>query len=211
LAGEAERKIVREIVRRARDPVKARLVPPEIVAKYRAKLADLEEDVKRVTEEEQAEREIARLENRANRLQNTMESGGGPERDRTWFQTKKERLDEQKRLKKEGASATLTKKKKKKAAAAAPPADPREVVARQQLDRDAAFVVRQAKRSRKQKRIRTFNDGDEGRRQRGEVGGKGGTKKRKASSFEADFGSTKKKAKFTPGNKKNASFRNKKF
>jgi ATP-dependent RNA helicase DDX27 len=211
LAGEAERKIVREIVRRARDPVKARLVPPEIVAKYRAKLTALEEDVIRVTEEEQAEREIARLENRANRLQNTMASGGGPERDRTWFQTKKERLDEAQRLKKEGASAPMTKKKKKKAAATAPPADPREVVARQQMDRDAAFVVRQAKRSRKQKRIRTFNEGDDRRGQRGDGGGKGsGGKKRKASSFDADFGSSKKKAKFTPG-KKNASFRNKKF
>ena len=76
LAGEAERKIVRDIVRRARDPVKARLVPPEIVAKYRTKLANIEPDVTRVLEEEQAEREIARLENRANRLQNTMENGG---------------------------------------------------------------------------------------------------------------------------------------
>jgi ATP-dependent RNA helicase DDX27 len=209
LAGEAERKIVREIVRRARDPVKARLVPPEIVAKYRAKLEVLEEDVKRVMEEEQAEREIARLENRANRLQNTLDGdGGSQERDRTWFQTKKERLDEQKRLKKEApaASVTLTKKKKKKAAAAASSADPREVAARRQQDRDAAFVVRQAKRSRKQKRIRAVVDGDE---RRTGAGGKS-AKKRKPSSFDTDFGNGSKRAKFTQ-NKKKPSFRNKKF
>ena len=213
LAGEAERKIVRDIVRRARDPVKARLVPPEIVAKYRTKLANIAPDVTRVLEEEQAEREIARLENRANRLQNTMENGGSGDRDRTWFQTKKERLDEAKRLKKDPPALAMTKKKKKKVAAATnAPADPKEVAARRQQDKDAAFVVRQAKRSRKQTRIRTVVE-NEPRQQRG---GGGGGKKRKASSFDTDFnkggGGGNKRPKFASHGKKNAApFRNKKF
>ena len=35
IACEAERKMVKEIIRRARDPVKARTVPSEVVDKYR--------------------------------------------------------------------------------------------------------------------------------------------------------------------------------
>lgn len=45
LAGEAERVLVKAIVRRARRPVKSRQVPPDIVAKYREKLAKLETEI----------------------------------------------------------------------------------------------------------------------------------------------------------------------
>ena len=48
ISGEGERKMVKEIVRRARDPVKARVVPVDIVEKYRKKLAILEADVTKV-------------------------------------------------------------------------------------------------------------------------------------------------------------------
>ena len=48
ISGEGERKMVKEIVRRARDPVKARVVPVDIVEKYRKKLAILESDVTKV-------------------------------------------------------------------------------------------------------------------------------------------------------------------
>merc|ERR1712106_1298309 len=72
LAGEGERKMVREIVKRARDPVKSRTVNADIQTKYKAKLTKLEEDVIRILEEEKAEREIAKLENRAGKLQNRL-------------------------------------------------------------------------------------------------------------------------------------------
>ena len=68
IAGEAERRMVKEIIKQARDPVKARVVPPEIVDKYRRKLKCVEEDVGKVLAEEKAEREIAALENKTNRL-----------------------------------------------------------------------------------------------------------------------------------------------
>merc|ERR1712114_10675 len=45
MAGEGERKMVREIVKRARDPVKSRTVGTEILNKYKVKLAKIEEDV----------------------------------------------------------------------------------------------------------------------------------------------------------------------
>lgn len=45
LAGEAERALVKAIVKRAKRAVKSRQVPPEIVAKYRDRLARLEPDI----------------------------------------------------------------------------------------------------------------------------------------------------------------------
>jgi len=86
IAGEGERKMVKEIVKRARDPVKSRTVNTDIVDKYKNKLAKLEDDVKKILEEEKADKEIAMLENRAGKLQNMVD---GKVDDRTWFQTKK--------------------------------------------------------------------------------------------------------------------------
>lgn len=45
LAGEAERQLVKAIVKRARRPVKSRQIPPDIVAKYRDRLARLEPEI----------------------------------------------------------------------------------------------------------------------------------------------------------------------
>ena len=72
-ATEDQRKIVRDIVKHARRPVKARVIPPKIIQKYVIRIADLEPDVARILEEEASEKEIAKLENRANRMQNELE------------------------------------------------------------------------------------------------------------------------------------------
>ena len=61
-------------MRHARRPVKARVIPPKIIQKYVKRIAALEPDIARVLEEEAAEREIAKLENRANRMQNELET-----------------------------------------------------------------------------------------------------------------------------------------
>lgn len=45
LAGEQERKIVKEIIKNAINPVKNRIIPPEIVDKYRKKLVALEPEI----------------------------------------------------------------------------------------------------------------------------------------------------------------------
>merc|ERR1711874_801615 len=119
IAGEGERKIVKEIVKRARDPVKSRVVPTDVVAKYKTKVGEVEKDVNRVVEEEKAEKEIAKLENRANRLQNNLTGEGGD--DRTWFQTKKQREQEKLELRQQKKDPTFTKTKKKKAEARKPP------------------------------------------------------------------------------------------
>jgi len=155
IAGEAERKMVKEIVRRARDPVKSRVVPIEIVEKYRKKLATIEVDVKVVLEEEIADREIAKLENRTNQLQNKM-SNNPQDPNRVWFQSKKERDEEKKKLMEENKKMTKTKQKKK--AAAMIPVDPQEARERKQQDIEADFLVRQAKKNRKPKKMTVFSE-----------------------------------------------------
>ena len=61
---ESQRKIVREIVRQSRNPVKSRVVPVKVVEKFDQKIKRMTGDVKRILEEEAAEKEIAKLENR---------------------------------------------------------------------------------------------------------------------------------------------------
>ena len=61
-------------MKHARRPVKSRVIPPKIIQKYFKRIADLEPDVARILEEESAEKEIAKLENRANRMQNQLET-----------------------------------------------------------------------------------------------------------------------------------------
>lgn len=61
---ESQRRIVREIVRQSRNPVKGRVVPSKVVAKFDTKIKAMSDDVKRILEEESAEKEIAKLENR---------------------------------------------------------------------------------------------------------------------------------------------------
>merc|ERR1712222_146079 len=107
IAGEGETKMVKEIIKRARDPVKSRTINTDVVEKYKKKLAKLEEDIKRVLEEETAEREIAKLENRAGKMQTRI---NGQEDDRVWFQTKQQRVEEKRKLKEKLKDPTNTKR-----------------------------------------------------------------------------------------------------
>merc|ERR1712048_584125 len=88
----------------------SRTVNTDVVEKYRTKLVKLEEDITRVLEEEKAEREIAKLENRAGKLQNRID---GAEEERTWFQTKQQRKDEKQKLKQQQKDPTCAKRKRK--------------------------------------------------------------------------------------------------
>lgn len=64
----------------------------EIINKYRQKCEEIEEDIKRILQEEAEERELNRLEYRANQAEK--ELNGDKALKRSWFQTKKEREDE---------------------------------------------------------------------------------------------------------------------
>jgi len=181
IAGEGERKMVKEIVKRARDPVKSRTVNTDVLEKYKVKLNKLEEDVTRVIEEEKAEREIAKLENRAGKMQNMLD---GKEDDRTWFQTKKQREEEKQKLKKKLKDPTYTKtKQKKKQEQNLDPAEAKEM---KKIHQEADFITRQCKRKRKEKKIRSFNEDD------GSI--PLSKKQKKKSSFESELVNTSEKS-----------------
>ena len=182
IAGEGERKMVKEIIKRARDPVKSRTINTDVVEKYKKKLAKLEEDIKRVLEEETAEREIAKLENRAGKMQNRI---NGQEDDRVWFQTKQQRKEEKRKLKEKLKDPTNTKRKMRKQVAM--PKDPEEAKAFREGQREYDFVNREAKRKRKLSKITVFNEDDDV--------GVGLKKKRgKKSSFDKELVNTSAKS-----------------
>lgn len=98
IAGEKERKMVREIIKRARDPVKARVIPSEIVEKYKKKLKEIDEDAKHIINEEAADKQLTMLENKTKHLEVKL-AGQEVDEGRVWFQTKDERKEELKKIK----------------------------------------------------------------------------------------------------------------
>ncbi|KAH8340100.1 hypothetical protein KR067_009204 [Drosophila pandora] len=96
LAGEKERKIVKDIIKNAESTIKNRIIPPEIIEKYRNKLTSLEPEIQNILEEEQAERQLAKTEQQLSKTERKL-LGQSNER-RGWFQTKKQREDEKARL-----------------------------------------------------------------------------------------------------------------
>jgi len=147
-ATEQNRKIVKQIVGQAVRPVKSRVIPPNIIEKYIGKIKDLEPEVKQIIDEETAEREIAKLENRANRLQNRLTENGAEEPEREWMDRGKN--------KKDSSSDRRNSKSKKK----------RKVLKKEMAgeDREAMktgdFLIRENKRNRRLKKIRSFNEDD---------------------------------------------------
>ena len=162
---------MREIVQQSRNPVKSRVIPPKVIEKYARKIAKIEPDVVRVVEEERAEREIAMLENRANRMQKELTDG--PE-DRAWIEKSKKNQNSKPKEEK-GKKARMKRKLEN--------IDP-EV---KEMSATGDFVIRAAKRARKPKKLRMvvdktpFNKGnqDNEKKIRGSRGGVNIQKKKK--------------------------------
>lgn len=120
LAGEQERKIVKDIIKNAVNPVKNRIIPPEIIEKYRKKLIALEPEVRKVYEEEEAEKLLAQTENQLSKTEKKLKAGQSETKEsRQWFQTHRERMEEKERLSirpkhPESEAAKKTKQKKRK-------------------------------------------------------------------------------------------------
>ena len=140
--------MVKEIIKNARDPVKNRIIPQAIMEKYVKKCKALAMQVKTVEEEEQAEREIASLENKANRMENQLENGpGGPMERKYNLASKTSKLE-----------AEAQKKNQKKKGKKTPNFEDDE---EKNMFREGQFITRESKRSRKLKKIRTVHDDDE--------------------------------------------------
>ena len=73
LAEDADRKLLRDVVKRGKAALKQRLVPAAAVAAWQAKAERAEPDVQEVLREERSERELRRAEMEAAKLQNLVD------------------------------------------------------------------------------------------------------------------------------------------
>ncbi|XP_058462347.1 probable ATP-dependent RNA helicase DDX27 [Malaya genurostris] len=97
LAGEIERKIVKDIIKNAINPVKNRIIPTEIVEKYRKKVQALETEIEKVLQEERAEKLLRQTEQQLEKTERKLKGvPNGPSRE--WFQNHRDRKEEQERL-----------------------------------------------------------------------------------------------------------------
>ncbi|XP_008543634.1 probable ATP-dependent RNA helicase DDX27 [Microplitis demolitor] len=196
LAGEEERVLVKKIIKNAKNPVKNRIIAPDIIEKYNKKLESLEPDVEKILQEQKMEKEIAKIENQTNRAEKLLQEEEGPRRN--WFQTSKERKLEKDKLKltekikskkeKNDGPSNLVANNKLKKKKKEPELDPAEARALKELEKVAAYQARLVKRKGKMKKIRTvIDDGDR------RTTDKNGPKKRSKSSFTNDLTDTSKK------------------
>ncbi|KAF4524223.1 hypothetical protein B566_EDAN006471 [Ephemera danica] len=199
LAGEAERNIVRQVVKKARNPVKSRLVPHEILEKYRSKVASLQEDIDNILKEEWAEQNMAFAENQANRAEKMLKGQKKPENtlDRTWFQSNKERNEEKERLKLSNGKPAgkgpkaqgkkrfddddVGKKRGKPGGKAKETADDR---VQQELQKVMMLQARMAKKGHKMKKLSKFEEPEKKR---------ASSSKKRKSSFVEDLTDTSRK------------------
>ncbi|XP_027858216.1 putative ATP-dependent RNA helicase DDX27 [Xiphophorus couchianus] len=90
LVGESERKTLKEVVKSAKNSVKARVLPTEVILKFRDLISKLEKDVEAVMKLEREEREMAASEAKLSVAQKRLE-GSSSNSQRVWFQTQQER------------------------------------------------------------------------------------------------------------------------
>lgn len=185
MVGEQERKLLKEIVKQARTPVKQRILPPDVVAHFREKIAGLEQELESILQEEKAEKELGVIEKEVEKASELVNKKAANEPPRTWFQTPKEKFREQVQLKL-GKHSKHTLKRLK----IPPRAQNAEDRVSRELEKTAQYQARLAKRAKKPKRTRavTENDGTKAHPPKG----KKGAQKRKG--FDAELVDTSRKA-----------------
>ncbi|XP_028667564.1 probable ATP-dependent RNA helicase DDX27 [Erpetoichthys calabaricus] len=94
LVGEQERKMLKEIVKKAKTPVKARVIPQDVVLKFRDRIEKLEKDIYAVMRLEKEEREICRSEAQISSAKKKLGDEKDSQPSRTWFQSHEERKKE---------------------------------------------------------------------------------------------------------------------
>ena len=58
LVGEGERKLLKELVKKAKIPAKSRVIPQEVVTRYRDRIQELAEEIKATLKKEREEKEV---------------------------------------------------------------------------------------------------------------------------------------------------------
>ncbi|XP_049789458.1 probable ATP-dependent RNA helicase DDX27 [Schistocerca nitens] len=201
LAGEAEYKVVKEVVKNACTPPKNRIIPPDIISKYCERVNALEDDIQKILQEEREERELQKTENQVNRAEKLLKEGKGDKSQRSWFQTEKDRRLEKERLRltdpKGGKKKRGTKRKaddsddereinanneaEKKAKKGKWKETPEDRV-QAEMSKIAALQARLAKKKSRPRKLRTLVDTPSQ-----PIGQKNSSSKRKKSSFAEDL------------------------
>lgn len=161
LVGESERKLLKQIVKFAKTPVKSRVVPGEVIDKYRGKLEALEWEIGEIVKMEYNEKRIVSTENQVNRAEKLL--NGEQSEKRAWFQkTHERRMGKVERML--GAHSAVKGSKKgrnqdKKGNASKPAtADERMQV---ELEKSQQYRRRIEKRNKKPKRARACAEDDQ--------------------------------------------------
>ncbi|MBN3299874.1 DDX27 helicase, partial [Amia calva] len=192
LVGEQERKMLKEIVKKAKAPVKARVVPQEVILKFRDRIEKLEKDIYAVMRLEREEREMAKSEAQISSAQKKLsQTNEESQLQRTWFQTHEERKKE--KMAKALQDFDLALRGKKKRQKFLKDGKTKELSAedRAQFEilKSQMYAERVAKRDRKPKRARAMPD-DEPVAKGKQKGGRPGKK----SVFDKELTNTSKKA-----------------
>ncbi|CAH3041031.1 unnamed protein product [Pocillopora meandrina] len=153
LVGEKERKLLKEIVKSAKTPVKSRIVPPEVIEKYKGKIQGLDKDLKDILKQESEEKELRISEMEMNKARNLIEHEEEifSRPPRVWFQSKADLKRKSDKAPNDPASKKSKQDKKKKNTA-----NISESEEDKKKRKEAEFITREAKRSRKKKRLHAF-------------------------------------------------------
>uniref|UniRef100_H2Z2N1 RNA helicase n=1 Tax=Ciona savignyi TaxID=51511 RepID=H2Z2N1_CIOSA len=156
LVGETERKLLKEIVKFAKNPVKSRVVPPDVISKFRDKLNDVEPEVGDVMRLEAHEKQLIASENQVKKAEKIIK-GEAPEK-RAWFQNKTQRefARAERMLGMHSEMSKKTGRKMKKGSTKA--INNTEDRVKIELEKTQAFQHREQKRAKKSKRARACGE-----------------------------------------------------
>ncbi|XP_071349376.1 probable ATP-dependent RNA helicase DDX27 [Trachinotus anak] len=193
LVGESERKMLKEVVKSAKNIVKARVLPPEVILKFRDLISKLEKDVEAVMKLEREERELAASEAKLSVAQKRLDGSASSSQSRVWFQTQQER--KQSRMSKalqEFDLALRGKKKREKFLKDGRKKKELTSEERSQFEilKAQMFAERAAKRERRPKRARAMPEDETPTKAPNQKAGKGGKK----SVFDKELTNTSSKA-----------------
>ncbi|XP_074013805.1 probable ATP-dependent RNA helicase DDX27 [Numenius arquata] len=195
LVGEEERKMLKDIVKTAKTPVKARILPQDVILKFREKIENLEKDVYAVLCLEREEREMQQSEAQINRAKKQLEAGkqesAGEGLERSWFQTREERKKEKlAKALQEFDLALRGKKKRKKFMQDQQKKVQMTPEERSQFEilKSQMYAERLAKRNRRAKRARALPEEEPA------AAPAGPKRKKKVSVFDEELTNTSRKA-----------------
>ncbi|XP_032364180.1 putative ATP-dependent RNA helicase DDX27 [Etheostoma spectabile] len=193
LVGETERRMLKDVVKSARSSVKARVLPPEVILKFRDLITKLEKDVQAVMKLEREEREMAATEAKLSVAQKRLDgSASSSDSTRVWFQTQQER--KQSRVSKALQEFDLALRGKKKREKFLKDGKKKDMTSEErsqfEILKAQMFAERAAKRERRPKRARAMMEEETPTKAANQKAGKGGKK----TVFDRELTNTSKNA-----------------